>query len=87
MLSITKRGVVKFATRCIVYSATTQAITTVMTDSFDPQTDSAKQNIALGAQASGFATQMIVGPYTDKMIDRVANRHFVRKMQNQNIVK
>lgn len=87
MLSISKRGVVKFAARCITISATIQAATSTIDYVVDPQTETANDRV----QAGGFIAGTLVGYYAadrvDDVIDRVADWRIARKNEKEDVTE
>ncbi len=50
-----------------------------MTNVIDPDTEFAETNIDIGCKIVGFVASTKLGPYTDAMVDRVADWHIARK--------
>ncbi len=80
----TKRGIAKFATRCIVRSAVAQATLTTFNHVTDADPDTSNEAAEIGAVVVGLVVARRLGNHTDQMVERVADWRAVRLSSKYN---
>lgn len=82
----TPRGITKFATRMIIRTAVESATSTALYAATDTDPNEDNTPIEVSSAVVGLMASWKIGPYTDAMIERVADARVTRK-ENKIIIE